>query len=54
LNNYPAGNNLAGGYGGGDYSQPDESQRRHLGMNSRNPTDAPASPPDETADTGGT
>lgn len=48
-----AGNPFAGGYGGGDYGQPDESQRQHLGMNSRNPADEAASAPDETADTSG-
>lgn len=47
------GNPFTGGYGGGDYGQPDESQRQHLGMNSRNPTDAPASPADENPDTSG-
>jgi hypothetical protein len=32
-------NPYTGGYGGGDYDRPDESQTQNLGLNSRNPTD---------------
>jgi hypothetical protein len=35
----PEQNAFTGGYGGGDYDQPDSSQTQDLGLNSRNPTD---------------
>jgi hypothetical protein len=35
----PDSNPFTGGYGGGDYDRPDESQTRNIGLNSRNPTD---------------
>jgi|GEM_PF-2002535 len=41
-------NPFTGGYSGGDYDQPDESIRQHIGMNSRNPTDEPDQRPDDT------
>ncbi|TGD80464.1 hypothetical protein [Hymenobacter wooponensis] len=34
-------NAFTGGYGGGDYDQPDETMSQRIGMNSRNPTDEP-------------
>ncbi|TGE04286.1 hypothetical protein [Hymenobacter fodinae] len=35
----PYQNAFTGGYGGGDYDQPDDSQTQGLGLNSRNPAD---------------
>ncbi|HEX8327751.1 MAG TPA: hypothetical protein VF629_09435 [Hymenobacter sp.] len=47
------GNPFAGGYGGGNYRQPDPSQTEHLGMHSQNPTDEATSAPTNTAETSG-
>jgi hypothetical protein len=40
-------NPFTGGYGGGDYPQPDASQTQHIGMHSRNPTDESGAHPGE-------